>query len=1376
MATSDNTTSQSTYRPPRLARIWVLIVTAVICVTAFLYYQYREREARFSNANYFRLLSESATRSHENINQLKELILNNNSASAIRSIFPSYKQSANGKFNKQSKLAFSLHGELVTIEKIIQTEDSQSSSNVKDSPQRTSNNNWQATVKISEILDAPRGGYLLHFYVDNELKVISSVGDKSVLSVANVKQLSQLIAKEQSLNWSNVLSSNDRTAQDKPLPLPGYSHYFDTTISAVEYRFFFYPILSDSSLNQLKEKATDMFLVGVLPKQLQTSQENARWNVSALTIILVSLVFVWMMLRLFMLSNHQPVGEMFFRSTMLCSYLLFILLMSFVMAYNERQIQQEEKQRVASQLGFSIANNLKLDLLALDLQLKPYKSFYTSMLNENDKRPLDKKLMQLPDMQTGSHENAKPCSTYFTLQANQLTDDIKTKDTIDTASVFPCHFEQQQDARQYDMWYSPDSRFKPSLVLSTLLLDSDGYQRFPRLYTIESNKSPTQQSLQHRDYFKKVRDQQGWDINLPWDTSKASPAFSSSSYHHSYPEFAQINQSKHTTSINNYYIQRLRNIGDGTRGTTIALPLNQVSQNSNFILAADVELPSVNLTEFNSFTLKDFTTMVVDRDSGDVLFHIDEDRSLIENLYQFGQGTKDIAHRLRTGLNGGAGWIEGFYHGTSGKFLIQPLVVDQWALVIFMPDESLDIYMTNIFLLNVLSISGFLFVLFFIILVIRQAQLSYPLKQALSIPLVIDLRKIMVFSSVLLASIYMSYWIGLAIDRNSSEFPTYMLHSFSFWLVITAVLSCLIWGYAEYKEFYHHSRQRQQNPVELKTGAQLLCLFYIFFSGLVYCYLTKVASIPAGSLQWYYQKNVYPARLNQELVELNRIALSRFPNTITHHQIDALSLLPISSRWKQQLNDQQRKGYVSPTDVQHFSKLVNTTGATDWVERYLLGEASANYKRKSLSASRTFLSLVLLIILNFCWVRFNRRILAVRLYGSTQYLRHIYQISRSHKALNQFETNHALKIELTESPDHGYSFSLLLQQYLNDATPTENLPAHYQQWFNSSPLFKEIANAQHQSQTEFLPNMKILLEKTEGQLHLKMWDIEISLQHQLQRQILLRLLNHCKSLVHIAQLVEVTLYGGFHALQRLCVKDNMLAQETLSTNPMQSTEYFAWAECLMDFDVNVPSHLSTNLDQAFLQNEIAAFPMLAFIKKANDRMSKTNTFAFLRWLNLRDWQKTHKEWATINFILMKAEAIYRYKWESCSAAEKLALYYLVQYKRINPANTQMYEHLALNGLIQVKRGRIRIVNQSFAYFVRHAEDTDTLKNLVGKGDIGQWQRYRMPITLLIVLVIGAIALTSGNSIYMIVASVMGLLGTLGSLANSANMLRNSVRQ
>ncbi len=155
--------------------------------------------------------------------------------------------------------------------------------------------------------------------------------------------------------------------------------------------------------------------------------------------------------------------------------------------------------------------------------------------------------------------------------------------------------------------------------------------------------------------------------------------------------------------------------------------------------------------------------------------------------------------------------------------------------------------------------------------------------------------------------------------------------------------------------------------------------------------------------------------------------------------------------------------------------------------------------------------------------------------------------------------------------------------------------------------------------------------------------------------------------------------------------------------------------------------------------------------------------------------KTGREWATVNCILLKAGALFRYKWENCSNAEKLALYYLAKRWRINAANAQLLEQLALQGLIRVDHGRVRIVNNSFAYFVRHAEDAPTLKHLVDLGEDGVWQEYRLPVTLVVLLLLGGIALTSGNSLYVVVASLLGLLGTIGSLTSSARLIRENLR-
>ena len=67
-----------------------------------------------------------------------------------------------------------------------------------------------------------------------------------------------------------------------------------------------------------------------------------------------------------------------------------------------------------------------------------------------------------------------------------------------------------------------------------------------------------------------------------------------------------------------------------------------------------------------------------------------------------------------------------------------------------------------------------------------------------------------------------------------------------------------------------------------------------------------------------------------------------------------------------------------------------------------------------------------------------------------------------------------------------------------------------------------------------------------------------------------------------------------------------------------------------------------------------------------------------------------------------------------------------------------------------------------------------MKDLVKRGHEGTWQDYRVPITIFIVLAIAAVALTSGNSLFMIVASFFGLLGTLGTLSSSTRLIKDNL--
>ena len=259
--------------------------------------------------------------------------------------------------------------------------------------------------------------------------------------------------------------------------------------------------------------------------------------------------------------------------------------------------------------------------------------------------------------------------------------------------------------------------------------------------------------------------------------------------------------------------------------------------------------------------------------------------------------------------------------------------------------------------------------------------------------------------------------------------------------------------------------------------------------------------------------------------------------------------------------------------------------------------------------------------------------------------------------------------------------------------------------------------------------MKVKIQQSYDLQSLELWGLESCLSRAGQRALLLQLIQELKSLCAAGKIGDLKIYLGFQTLERMLLKSNALVASGSDDGGPSSREYAAWAECLVDFRVELPDELVVTADKGLIDWESRYFPLLEEL--TNDIREKAQSGTGKpanerRWFNLRDWQKTPAEWAAINAILLTAGAMYRSKWEACSNAEKLALYHLALHKRINPSNTEMLEQLALEGLIIVHRGRIRIVNNSFAYFVRHAEDAETLKELVEIGEAGGLARLSIP--------------------------------------------------
>ena len=925
-------------------------------------------------------------------------------------------------------------------------------------------------------------------------------------------------------------------------------------------------------------------------------------------------------------------------------------------------------------------------------------------------------------------------------------------------------------------------------------MDRDGRQVLPMIHYMENNKAPDSYELGNRDYFKKVVNQRGW--SFPASSSQEDPVVD------------DVNEK-------NYYIQRLFNLNNGTRGTTLGLPLLKdsdctagpdTSQQCSMVLGADIVLSSLSLTEWpGAEALKDFIVMVVDQDSGEVLFHMDEDRSMIENIFQFGQGTEAITQKIRSdkGMKMADQEkheptpIPGHYHSRPGTFLTLQLAIPQWALLVFIPDENTDSYMSNLFLFNSISMAGALLTIALFLFVLQRLCDTGTFKAKLGIPLFVNRRKIMLFSSVYIAGIYFAYWVGSALQRLQSSDDEAL---FTIYFPFVAMGLSLYWGYGQYKALCAASGQPARDSKDVFKGAVVLIVSYVFAGGLLNTYLHKLGPVPASSLNWYYSYNLYPARLNQELLELQNMALILYPNSITRFQVDPLELMPISEGWRKELRKKGTRGFkdrhVKPDDIGPFRQITYATDPGDWVARYLLCRSKPCKKTSDSSTTRAkngldessgsqhkvpqpdFLQVIAfaLLMIASCalllalWVTFNRRVLAARLYESRGFLHHLNQIRKLEPTGNLNLRAEKLLLDLKNRPPVGCGLALLVGQLKRgDAQAVE-----FEMLARRCPLITEVV-----ARETVFPGLQVKLENEGGALSIHLWSMDACLAQSEQRILLLRLINQLKSLHSAGEISRLTIYPGFNNYENLFLKTKTTHAEEAWQQQAQDSEYASWAECLMAFSVVVPDNMLDHLDRGFIRLECDAFPQMCHLLReipACDALQAEAKSRDSRRLHLQDWQKSASEWGSVNYLLVKAGALYRYKWECCSSAEKLALYHLANDKRINPSNTQVLEQLSMAGLIRVKCGRILIVNCSFAYFVRYAEDRATMVQMVAKGDMGAWQDYRAPITLLILLILGAIALTSGNSLYMIVASVLGVLGAIGNLTSSARIIHSNFQQ
>lgn len=1420
-------TAKSTTAGPN-KKTWVYGILILLIFAAIGYYALLNQKDRTANHDYYRVLYEASNEFQENLNKLDSMHRFKEGISSIRSLLPSYTRKASSEQNllKVDSFKYSIIGKTLHV-----TADQESGAE-----------QFEAELSFEDILPSPKKGFSQYLFADINGKVIATVGDERTISIVELRSINQQIQRKNKQFQFNFSESQSQQSDGNNASLPSYSNHVDMKISYGEFRVFVFPFSLETPLkkasdntkgNDSSAKSIDLeklYLVGLLPQSKLANRENNDWNLSLLVVTLVSLLFMWCLLRLFLLPKNQSITKTYRLLTVAASYSFFIVILAFTLGYMQKSLLQLEKDQIALEYAHHLDNKLSKDINQVFTRLDQYKSFYTEILatlakfskkseiynsfsNEdisdfNDS--MKKAVLSLNKLHCNDNtpnywlpgSASTPNKTYsitYNCPKDAKTDNVIQLEFDDHAInvMLKAFASNKADDVTLDFYSNNQtlnldsekslntsiaSGFKQQqnhTILSAFAINKEGNSVLPSLNFQESNALPATFNLSHRNYYKKVRDQKGWDIARITEPNNTSTATD---------DKAEQSQHADSAQFHNIYIQRLLNVTNGTRGTTISMPISAPGDEHtyDYILAADVLLPSMTLGQSPPY---DFNYMVVDRSNGDVLFHNDSGRSLVENLYFSGDPSSSLSKWLKAGLDHypelNKGLIEGTYHGQSGRFALSSTVIDKWAIVVFYPNDSLQTFMSNQFLYVATTFAAIIGLMVLGILMIRHFVYTNTLKQKLNLPSKLNVRLVMLVSSVLFSTSYCLYILGHNIDGLISHGHGL---NWSLWLPFIGLTIATFFVYRGcYKHFcFPYKQLNETTLVSARLGSKRLIIAVLIAVSIHFLYLQETASTPEKSLDFHYQQ-LACNWLNYERQEVTSIGLSRYPNSITSKRIAPTDLLPLDKNWRERLTRrdgdcQNHSTQVHPDDYPSLSSVFGATYLWQWINIYILDkELAATYvpsadfqayltekhrKPNSLVETILFYACIFAVLI-WAWFKFNSHLLWNRLYCPERFLQHISRMTRSVQTLHFEQRSENLKIECDTIKLNGIGLSLLLRsmQHVKEQRSNQLLEG-FDYLFDISPCLQKFS-----SENTFLPNLKLnIIRRDNAKIAVELWDIETCLEKSEFRQLLLDLIMELKSLTLSGQLDSFTIFTGFHSLQRVKMKDPLMLDQS---SVLDHAEYLSWAECLMDFIVVIPESFKQGIDWQLLKDEVSAFPELQFLQQEVEQNTELDSWSHI-------WRKDEQlniesRWSTINYILLNAEALYRFKWESCSRAEKLALLNLAKRQKLNPANTQMIEHLALNGLITVRKGNIEIVNHSFTHFILHAETSATLNQLVKHGEEGLWKSYRLPLGVIIILIIGGIALTSGESIYIIAASMAGVLGTIASVTNSANLLRGQMR-
>lgn len=349
---------------------------------------------------------------------------------------------------------------------------------------------------------------------------------------------------------------------------------------------------------------------------------------------------------------------------------------------------------VALILGLALATNGILAKWGYDTHKKSYDTIGANIAEDIAQkfgRELEDSIVTLSSLWTSTLNDSNGVSV--TLPAASLNTEGAVVEYENTVVDYECT-DARSGADDYCQLVGNKDNELPAFTV-VFTLDNNGNQVLRKLSFAKDNFSKLT-GLADREYFKRARDRDLWTYSTPGGV-------------------CGLGEDNNNAVSTCFYAQRIQNVINGDKNFTISIPIlgpdkdAGVGADRDQAGAARVAVLAKWMYAFKSAVLPpSYGFAVIDDDTGEVLFHSDDRKSLVEQFYL---ETDEDIELIKSVQARQPSLMNGHYLGETTRFHTRPLPHVPWTLVIFYDKAILDTVTFEAGLVSSAVILGYVIIL-----------------------------------------------------------------------------------------------------------------------------------------------------------------------------------------------------------------------------------------------------------------------------------------------------------------------------------------------------------------------------------------------------------------------------------------------------------------------------------------------------------------------------------------------------------------------------------------------------------------------------------------------------------------------------------------